>query len=312
MEEDNHILGEDLPLPPARLFERLAQLPGYIWDQSVEPFHSTYNHWHVLGLRHCAESDVSTPAATSSGPSSLARNSPRAEPRPFFRHHWRSSLSESSSELSLSRADHEPVWAPVVARVSSHVVRLEREFHMLRSIVQTSDPDCNHTIRPIDLIRLPPDPGDIGPLLVAIFESPGPNFLRELVAFGPAWFAAGVKSDNIPTPDEQVSLPVFLDFAIGACDCLELLHYGLKTVHGEIRGDAFHFDRETGSVKLLSTGNGARSLKIYSATAGPRSLENSVSRTSCNSLHPSRQGGCLLNRTVAQTYMRLVCYSGPC
>ncbi|KAF7172484.1 hypothetical protein CNMCM5623_004698 [Aspergillus felis] len=261
MEEDNHILGEDLPLPPARLFERLAQLPGYIWDQSVEPFHSTYNHWHVLGLRHCAESDVSTPAATSSGPSSLARNSPRAESRPFFRHHWRSSLSESSSELSLSRADHEPVWAPVVARVSSHVVRLEREFHMLRSIVQTSDPDCNHTIRPIDLIRLPPDPGDIGPLLVAIFESPGPNFLRELVAFGPAWFAAGVKSDNIPTPDEQVSLPVFLDFAIGACDCLELLHYGLKTVHGEIRGDAFHFNRETGSVKLLSTGNGARSFE---------------------------------------------------
>ncbi|EAW09822.1 putative sensor histidine kinase/response regulator [Aspergillus clavatus NRRL 1] len=263
MEEDNnYILGEDLPLPPARLFERLAQLPGYIWDQTVEPFHSTYSHWHVFGLRHCAETDVSTPAATSSGPSSLSRISPRTESRPFFRHHWRSSLSESSSELSLSRTDQEPLWAPVVARVSSHVVRLEREFHMLRSIVQTSDPDCNHTIRPIDLIRLPPDPGDAGPLLVALFESPGPNMLRELVAFGPAWFAAGARSDgNLPTPDEQVSLPVFLDFAIGACDCLELLHYGLKTVHGEIRGDAFHFNRETGTVKLLSTGNGARSFE---------------------------------------------------
>lgn len=33
--EDGLILGEDLPLPPARLFERLAQIPGYTWDQSV-------------------------------------------------------------------------------------------------------------------------------------------------------------------------------------------------------------------------------------------------------------------------------------
>ncbi|KKK18078.1 putative sensor histidine kinase/response regulator [Aspergillus ochraceoroseus] len=258
--DDSHILGEDLPLPPARLFERLAHLPGYTWDQSIEPFHSTYNHWHVFGLRHAADSDISTPAATSSGPSSLARNSPRTESRPAIRHHWRSSLSESSSELSLSRIDHDPIWVPVVARVSSHIVRLEREFHMLRSVVQTSDPECNHTIRPIDLIRLPSDPGDTGPLLVAIFESPGQNMLRELIAFGPAWFAVGDKGESIEsTPGEQVSLPLFLDFAIGACDCLELLHYGLKTVHGEIRPDAFHFNRESGSVKLTNTGNGARS-----------------------------------------------------
>lgn len=257
---EDHILGEDLPLPPARLFERLSELPGYTWDQSSEPFHSTYSHWHVFGHRLSPESDASTPAATSSGPSSLARHSPRAESRPAFRHHWRNSLSESSSEISLSRLDQEPTWIPVIARVSSHIVRLEREFHMIRSVVQTSDPDCNHTIRPLDLIRLPPDPGDVGPLLVATFESPGPNMLRELVAFGPAWFAVGVKSDsNDSTPGEQVSLATFLDFAIGACDCLELLHYGLKTVHGEIRGDAFHFNRDTASVKLTNTGNGARS-----------------------------------------------------
>lgn len=257
--EENHILGEDLPLPPARLFERLAQLPGYTWDQTIEPFHSTYDSWHVFGIRHSAESDVSTPAATSSGPSSSARNSPRIESRPAFRHHWRSSLSESSSELSLSRIEHEPTWIPVVARVSTHVVRLEREFHMMRSIVQISDPDCNHTIRPIDLLRLPPDPEDSGPILVSIFESPGQNYLKELVTFGPAWFGIGHKGDsNESTPGEQVSLPLFLDFAIGACDCLELLHYGLKTVHGEIRGDAFHFNRDTGEVKLINSGNGAR------------------------------------------------------
>lgn len=258
--EDHHVLGEDLPLPPARLFERLARLPGYSWDQTIEPFHSTYDNWHVFGVRQTFDSDVSTPAATSSGPSSATRDSPHIESRPPFRHHWRSSLSESSSDVS-SRIEQEPSWLPVVARVSTHVVRLEREFHMMRSIVQISDPDCVHTVRPIDLVRLPPEADDPGPILVFISESPGPNYLKELVAFGPAWFGFGTKSDNSTgsTPGEQVSLPLFLDFAIGACDCLELLHYGLKTIHGEIRGDAFHFNRQTGAVKLINAGNGARS-----------------------------------------------------
>ncbi|OJJ44276.1 hypothetical protein ASPZODRAFT_160906 [Penicilliopsis zonata CBS 506.65] len=278
MDDDSHILGEDLPLPPARLFERLAQLPGYTWDQIQEPFHSTYSHWHVFGLRHSPDSDASTPAATaSSRPSSLAArqsssSSPRTESRPCFRHHWRSSLSESGSDLSLPRLDYDQVWMPVIARVSAHVVRLEREFHMIRTIVQTADPECNHTPRPLDLIRLPRDSDDAGPLLVAIFESPGPDMLRDLVAFGPAAFffpssSSASSSSRVSsahtsvqsTPGEQISLPLFLDFAIGACDCLEILHYGLKTVHGEIRGDAFHFARDTGQVRLISTGNGARS-----------------------------------------------------
>ncbi|KAJ5174443.1 uncharacterized protein N7482_000320 [Penicillium canariense] len=262
--EESELIGDDLPLPPARLFERLSHLPGYTWDQSIEPFHSTYNHWHICGSRHAVEYDISTPIATSSGPassgpSSLTRFSPRTEFRPSARIIRRASVSETSSELSFSRGDQEQVWIPVVARVSTNVIRLEREFHMLRSIVQSSDPDCNYTIRPLDLIRLPPDPGDVGTLLVAIFESPGHDRLRDLVTFGPASFVAGAKGDNNSTPDEQIPLPAFLDFAIGACDCLEILHYGVKTVHGEIRGDAFHFGAETGAVKLANIGNGARS-----------------------------------------------------
>ncbi|KAJ5288003.1 hypothetical protein N7478_003689 [Penicillium angulare] len=264
--EESHFLSDDLPLPPTRLLERLGHLPGYTWDQSVEPFHSTYNHWHISGFRHHAESDLSTPIATSSGPassgpSSFTRFSPRTETRPSARgSNRRFSVSETSSEFSLSRGgDQDPVWIPVIARVSTNFIRLEREFHMLRSIVQSSDPDCNHTIRPIDLIRLPADPVDGGNLLVAIFESPGHDRLRDLVTFGPASFVAGSKGDQNMTPNEQVDLPAFFDFAIGACDCLEILHYGMKTVHGEIRGDAFHLSREMGTVKLANMGNGARS-----------------------------------------------------
>lgn len=32
--------GVQVPSPPLRLFDRLAQLHGYTWDQSIEPFHS--------------------------------------------------------------------------------------------------------------------------------------------------------------------------------------------------------------------------------------------------------------------------------
>lgn len=266
--EESSPFGEDLPLPPARLFERLSQLPGYTWDQAIEPFHSTYNHWHISGYLQAPDSDLSTPHATSSGPassgpSSLTRFSPRTETRPSARALRKLSVSDTSSEISLSNQNSleaEALWIPVVARISTNIVRLEREFHMLRSIVQSSDPDCNHTIRPLDLIRLQQDSGDSKTLLVAIFESPGHDRLRDLVTFGPASFAAGSRGEgNNATPSEQVSLQAFFDFAIGACDCLEILHYGLKTVHGEIRGDAFHFSAESGAVKLANTGNGARS-----------------------------------------------------
>jgi hypothetical protein len=59
------ILGDDLPIAPARLFERLSQVPNYTWDRSVcapsipfsgqlrpdlisaqfVPFHTSYDHW---------------------------------------------------------------------------------------------------------------------------------------------------------------------------------------------------------------------------------------------------------------------------
>ena len=35
MDGDGHALGDDLPLPPSKLFDRLSQVPGYTWDHSV-------------------------------------------------------------------------------------------------------------------------------------------------------------------------------------------------------------------------------------------------------------------------------------
>lgn len=113
-------------------------------------------------------------------------------------------------------------------------------------------------------------------MTASIFESPGRNYLKDLLDFVPGWL--GPPSSRSPQtsdgktelPDNdpgQVPLSTFLEFAIGACECLELLHHGLKAVHGELRADAFHFNRDTGSVKLINFGS------------GPRSFENGLTST---------------------------------
>ena len=104
-----------------------------------------------------------------------------------------------------------------------------------------------------------------------IFESPGRNYLRDLMDFGPAWYVSKRTSTNgfgesspFHSPDRpkgKIPLATFLDFAIGATECLELLHHGLKVVHGEIRADAFHFNHDTGTVRIINFGSGARSFE---------------------------------------------------
>ena len=263
--EESRILGEDLHALPERLLERLSQIPGYSWDQNVTPFQSSYDHWQFTGIKYSADSEsISTHTAASSSSRSKAsassHNSPELEPRSFFPSQWRKAPSEAGSEITSPREEVERPWLPVIARVSGHVVRLEREFHILRSIVETSDPECKHTVRPIDIIHLAREPEDRGLLLVTIYEYISPNYLRRLILGGPHSFQMDCSVPPSTNPDiEEVSLQAFFDFAIGACECLELLHYGLKTIHGEIRGDAFHFSEETRVVRLMNTGNGPRS-----------------------------------------------------
>ena len=159
------------------------------------------------------------------------------------------------------------------ARVSTHILRLEREFQLCRSLIQTSDPECIHTVRPLEFMKLPGQQDDDRPIVVSIFESPGPNALRHLVDFGPAFWNSSLDQSSPPLDPirpsrDPIPISVFLDFAIGACECLELLHHGLRVVHGELRGDAFHFVSETGSVKLMNFGSGPRSFENGLTSAG--------------------------------------------
>jgi AAA ATPase domain len=149
---------------------------------------------------------------------------------------------------------------PVVARVSVHVLREERAYHICKTLAETVDPKGYPFARPLDRLRLPSH-GEEGPISVCIFEYLGPNFLSKVVDYGPAWFNYHLDGDDIRSHRkgnfvaESMSLQTFLDFAIGAAECIEVLH-GQQIVHGEVRGDAFHMNAETGRVTLINLGPG--------------------------------------------------------
>jgi serine/threonine protein kinase len=140
------------------------------------------------------------------------------------------------------------------------VLREERAYHICKTLAQTVDPNGHHVARPLDSLRLPGQ-GEDGPISVCIFEDLGPNYLSKVIDYGPAWFYLRVQGDEAqPYPPrnftpESMSLQTFLDFAIGAAECIEVLH-GQQIVHGEIRGDSFHVNAETGRVTLINFGPG--------------------------------------------------------
>ena len=146
--------------------------------------------------------------------------------------------------------------------------------------MQTSDPECSHTVHPLDLVRLPSWQGEEQTLVVSIFESPGKNYLKDLIEFGPFFIGptklSGERLDWDNDPQNQVSFPTFLNFAIGACECLELLHHGLRVVHGELRADAFHYNHHTSAVRLINFGSGTRSFEHGLTSSGWMTLSREV------------------------------------
>lgn len=286
--EENRILGEDLPLTVDQLFERLDQIPGYVWDASIQPVHSSYDHWQVTGVRHPSEHDALFLGPASS--SASGQESGNSEIKSSQRSTGRRSVSDGSDGVVSPRIEPESGMR-VVARISSHVIRLEREYHSMKTIIDMSDPECRHTVRPIDMIRLQTQSGQRTPLLVTIFEFPGPNYLGQLVSFGPEFHQASDSNEVEKSPPvDEVPLSIFLDFAIGACECLELLHYGLKNVHGEIRADAFYFNRESGAVKLSNTGNGSRSFDNALSEGWSTLSKESGAKDKLRSIAPEQTG----------------------
>jgi serine/threonine protein kinase len=200
-------------------------------------------------------------------------------------------LSETPDE------DVQPAGGEVVARVSTHALREERAYHICKNLIKNVDPDGDHIVRPIEIARLASQQGDKGPIVVCIFEFPGPNYLPSVMDYGPAWYTGRKIGDKHEafrdefTPKELIPLQTFLDFAVGATECLEILHHGQQIVHGEIRGDAFHMNPETGKVKMLNFGSGLRTFEHGLTSTGWSTLSKEVgAKTKLSYMSPEQTG----------------------
>jgi serine/threonine protein kinase len=123
------------------------------------------------------------------------------------------------------------------------------------------------------------------------------NYLPRVINNGPAWYRAGKVGDKHEAfrhefkPDELVPLRTFLDFAVGATECLEILHHGQRIVHGEIRGDAFHMNPDTGQVKLINFGSGLRTFEHGLTSSGWSTLSKEVgAKTKLSYMSPEQTG----------------------
>ncbi|KAF2720977.1 hypothetical protein K431DRAFT_225201 [Polychaeton citri CBS 116435] len=278
MDEHEHEhagIGSTNPRPFVRLFDRLREeLPDFEFNDHITPFHSSYDNWHIFGKRRqarsrsyasrkrsAASSNVDLPQSGSSRPASRRARSDADTT---------DGASTDAGTVTDKDGGHgDEQW--VVARVSKHSLRLEREFKMAQLLTSTAPVGCNHFVKPIQLSKLPARlPGDL-PMVVSIVEAPGANYLSEMVEFGPNNYTGSPASPRTQRVS-QVPLLLFLDFAIGASECLEILHHGHETVHGELRGDAFHYNLDTGVVRLVNFGSGVRSFEHGLTSAGWSSL----------------------------------------
>ncbi|KAM0561699.1 hypothetical protein ACHAPJ_002868 [Fusarium lateritium] len=282
------LVSDDLLDPPPRIYERLRQIAGYTWDESQLPFHSSYDYWHVFGTRFV--SSVPSPSSSyhaSSPGSALRLHSGRPSPSepyvPTSNSDGYDVITPPASSASNNPNDAPYIEEQVVARLSYHALREERAFHIAKNFTSNSDPTGQHIVKPIDLIRLNPLPGDRAQVVVAIYQHPGPNYLLEVLDMGPAFYRARTHGEtfsslrkNEPELHDPISLQYFLDFAIGAAQCLEIIHHNLGMIHGEIRGDAFHFNVETGQVKIMSFGSGIRSFEHGLTSTGWSTLSKEL------------------------------------
>ncbi|KAF2274858.1 two-component sensor protein histidine protein kinase-like protein [Westerdykella ornata] len=267
-----------------QVLARLQELPNYTWDLDVDPIHSSYDNWHFFGYKrspasHSTSRERPASRGRASAPSIPSAQSTPSSGRPSLTRSHKSSGSEISSG-SLPGPPHPPQQEKkVVCRVSTHALRLEREYQLSKHIVARSDPECKHFARPVEFIKLPPKPGNTQPLVASIFEASWYNRLRDVVSFGPSAFKVTKKHgawEIVPLePQGGAHLLTFLDFAIGATQCLEILHHGHEVINGELRGDAFHFE-ENGKVSMINFGAGARSFENGLTSAGWSAISQEV------------------------------------
>ncbi|KAK6413622.1 Chk1 protein kinase, partial [Oleoguttula sp. CCFEE 5521] len=158
----------------ARMFERLRDgVPDYDFDESFSPFHSSYDNWHYIGREKPSKEK---PAVIAPGLSTDVSRPYSLRTKSDY-----SASDDASVSTATSPAGDTPKPRGVVARVSKHTLRLEREYKQALSLRKLSDDDNIHFVKPLSFHRLPPkQPGD-KPLAVSMVEAPGRDYLKDLV-----------------------------------------------------------------------------------------------------------------------------------
>jgi signal transduction histidine kinase/predicted ATPase/serine/threonine protein kinase/DNA-binding response OmpR family regulator len=226
-----------------RLFERLADdLPAYDFDGDISPVHSSYDNWHFYGRKRTGSKRkgiARKSSATSTGTS-------------------RPASVRTQSDFTDDEKEPE-VW--VVARLSVQQLRLEREYKVCQMLFNSTGSEEEFFVKPLDFVRMPVRRhGDL-PLSAFVFEAPGLNYLKEVVEFGPNVYTSTDDENSPPQQSKKMELLTFLDFARASAAILECLHHEHNLVHGEIRADAFHFNKDTNVVRMINFGSGVRSFE---------------------------------------------------
>ncbi|KAI0761686.1 histidine kinase [Trametes elegans] len=176
--------------------------------------------------------------------------------------------------------DGTSVLAKIVPAHSNASMLLERETHILEKMA-TSPDSSSTTLRMIDFFTIPKTNGDC---LVLLLYHPGLNILGRYfppakvnnLLFGdisrarPSSSHRDIYMSGVEEPYtmeemeaiEIMDLATFLEFAIQATHCLEMMHRN-GLIHREVRANAFHLNHHSGLVRLVHFGNRAVSLEQF-------------------------------------------------
>ncbi|KAI0757423.1 histidine kinase [Daedaleopsis nitida] len=176
--------------------------------------------------------------------------------------------------------DGTSVLAKIVPAHSNASMLLEREAHILEKMA-TSPESSSTTLRMIDFFMIPKTNGDC---VVLLLFHPGLNILGRY--FPPAKvnnlllgdisrarpasshrdiYMSGVEEPYMMEEMEAIEimdLATFLEFAIQATHCLEMMHRN-GLIHREVRANAFHLNHHSGLVRLVHFSNRAVSLEQF-------------------------------------------------
>ncbi|KAI9709849.1 MAG: hypothetical protein M1828_002344 [Chrysothrix sp. TS-e1954] len=252
------------------LYERLHDIRDVTWDDSIVPVQSSYGDLYTSGLWTPPQTDEPSSAA---GPLRQAfYRVGSTPPTPG------TDGLASPGNLANSYRRPQQVWV----RLSRHRLRLERQYQVTKTEWEQADPEARHHVRALQLYRLPALSKSEPDLAVILYERCETSLLRDFISYGPGWFKvseAGLTrhfdpqiAANGEDKTGRIDLRTFLEFAVGACACCEVLHQSSQGVHGEVRGDSFHFDRDSKAVRLLNVGTGSQSVESGLTSSGWGSL----------------------------------------